>query len=82
MTLNSQTQTTRRAICGEGGAAWAQLPDPDGVTAAATRSARQSKQDNDPHVQTMQRANRKTQVRAGCRGVLYICIVLKISDIL
>jgi TolB-like protein len=72
MALYSQCQTTGLSICGKGGAAWPQLPDPDGVTAAPTRSAREHQQENDSHVQTMQRSKRKKQVRAGCSGVLYI----------
>jgi len=82
MALNSQSQSAGLSTFGEGGAAWTQLPDPDGVTAAPTRSARQRQQENDPHVQTMQRAageNKKERVVVGCYT---FCIALKISDIL
>jgi hypothetical protein len=81
MVLNSQSQIAGLSIRGEGGAAWTQLPDPDGVT-APTRFARQRQQENDPHVQTMQRAegeNKKERVVVGCYT---FCIALKIRDIL
>jgi hypothetical protein len=82
MVLNPQSQTAGLPICGEGGAAWTQLPDPDGVTAAQTHSASQRQQENHPHVQTMQRAegeNKQERVVVGCYT---FCIALKISDIL
>jgi hypothetical protein len=80
--LNPQSQTAGLSIRGESGAAWTQLPDPDGVTAAPTRSARQRQQENHPHLQTMHRAegeNKKERVVVGCYT---FCIALKISDIL
>jgi hypothetical protein len=81
MALNSQSQTTGLSICGEGGAAWAQLPDSDGIT-APTPSARQQVKENDPHVQRMQRAegeNKRERVVVGCYT---FCNALKVSDIL